>query len=48
MRRSRWPTAFVLEGERVVHTGARADLMNDPTVREVYLGLGVEFVETRS
>lgn len=40
--------AYVLENGRVVHSGAGADLMNDPTVREAYLGLGVEPMETRS
>ncbi|MGK2899683.1 MAG: ABC transporter ATP-binding protein [Burkholderiaceae bacterium] len=38
--------AYVLESGRVVHSGAGADLMNDPMVREAYLGLGVEATET--
>ncbi|HEY8709951.1 MAG TPA: hypothetical protein VIM34_18380 [Burkholderiaceae bacterium] len=37
-----------LESVRVVHSGAGADLMNDPTVREAYLGLGVEPMESTS
>ena len=40
--------AYVLESGRVVHNGAGADLMNDPMVREAYLGLGVEPMETAS
>jgi len=40
--------AYVLESGRVVHSGAAADLMNDPMVREAYLGLGVEPMETES
>ncbi|TWO71546.1 ABC transporter ATP-binding protein [Caenimonas sedimenti] len=40
--------AYVLESGRVVHSGAGADLLNDPMVREAYLGLGVEPTETRS
>jgi branched-chain amino acid transport system ATP-binding protein len=40
--------AYVLESGRVVHSGAGADLMNDPMVREAYLGLGVEPMETAS
>lgn len=34
--------AYVLESGRVVHSGAGVDLMNDPLVREAYLGLGTE------
>ena len=30
---------YVLETGRVVHTGAAADLINDPAVRQAYLGL---------
>ena len=37
--------AYVLESGRVVHSGAGADLLNDPMVREAYLGLGVEATE---
>ncbi len=40
--------AYVLESGRVVHDGVGADLMNDPTVREAYLGLGIEPEETTS
>ena len=40
--------AYVLESGRVVHNGAGVDLMNDPMVREAYLGLGVEPMETAS
>ena len=31
--------AYVLESGRIALTGAAGDLMNDPRVREVYLGL---------
>ena len=40
--------AYVLESGRVVHSGAGADLLNDPMVREAYLGLGVEPTEAMS
>ncbi len=49
MRRC-WPTVRLRAGkrERVVHSGALVDLMIDPMVREVDLGLGAERMETHS
>lgn len=40
--------AYVLESGRVVREGAGAALMNDPMVREAYLGLDVETLEKTS
>lgn len=40
--------AYVFESGRVVRSGAGVDLMNDTSVREAYLGLGVDPVDAGS